>query len=65
MAELRTVRKTARIVTPKEYSREFGIKSWTSIEPTRPEDYCSVVLWLLDGEWVHKGWLMPEATFHD
>lgn len=65
MANMRTVEKTSRIVTPLSYAREFGGKAWLAIEPSRPHDYASVVLWKIAGVWVHKGWLMPEVPYSD
>ena len=50
--------KATRIVTPLEYAREFG--GTLTMLVSRPHDYADLVLWLIDGVWVHKGWLMPQ-----
>ena len=29
--------------------------------PQAPQKGCAPVQWLIDGEWVHKGWLLPQV----
>ena len=46
MANMRTVRKTVR---------------FTGTRPDAPKPGAEKVEFLIDGEWVHKGWLMPNV----
>lgn len=64
MAELRTVTKTVRFLTPLEMAREFGALE-SNIINTRPVVGALGVFWLIDGSWQHKGWLMPEGPYRD
>lgn len=62
MANLRSIEKTTRIVTPLTYLREFGADAWKELVEHRPHDYARIVLWLIQGRWQVMGWLMPQPA---
>lgn len=49
MANMRTVTKTTDIGPEDSY-------------PNAPVPGARPVIWLIDGKWVPKGWLMPEVN---
>ena len=63
MANLRTVKpKTTRIISPLQFVRDFGIDAWIPLSRIRPAEGAFVVLFLINGTWVMKGWLMPQIV---
>ena len=44
--------KTTNILGPDEI--------WPQTTP--PAEGALPVMWLIDGEWVHKGWLLPQVA---
>ena len=60
MANMRTVKKTVRFLNPAEMAEEFGALL-CNIVNSMPCPGAKGVFWLIDGQWVHKGWLMPSV----